>query len=180
MKRKLILSISFIGLLFASITFDYDNKSCMNKLESHKEIIVGYHGKEYSDDSIYKVSRNKENDFMFELGNGNTMLYVTNIRNCKDGTITIEFFIKNNTDKEILASTNLICQKSMLDDTLTVLATNNNNKFKINNKQTTIQTIAFKVPSNIDLKNLRINILSETIDGNPLTDVTGKLNFTEI
>lgn len=180
MKRKIILSISFIGLLITSLVFDYDKNIDTNKLKSEKEIVVGYHGKQYIDDAVYKVNKNKDNKFLFGLGNSNTMMYVTNIKNHKNNTVTVELYIENNTDKEILASANLIYQQNLNDKSGTIIKSNDNNEFRITNKGTDTQEIEFNVPSNIDFKNLRINILSETIDGNPLTDVTGKLNCTEL
>lgn len=180
MKRKVILSISFIGLLITSLVFDYDKNIDTNKLKSPREIVVGYHGKQYSDDAVYKVNKNEKNKFLFCLGNSNTMMYITNIKNHKNNIVTVELYIENNTDKEILASANLIYQQDSKDNRGTIIKGNDNNEFRITNKGIDTKEIEFNVPSNIDFKNLRINILSETIDGNPLTDVTGNLNCTEL
>ena len=114
-------------------------------------------------------------DFLFGIGNVNAMTCITDTRGSKKD-MTIEFYIKNTSNKKINTIINMFYQKH-IDDELDKLINLDTNTFKLEINEIQTNKVTFKLPENVDYDKLKISMQAHDLDGESLTNVSGQFYY---
>lgn len=122
-----------------------------------------------------KKNEKSEGDFLFGIGNVNAMTYVTDTRGSKKD-MTIEFYIKNTSNKKINTIINMFYQKH-IDDELDKLSNLDNNTFKLEINEVQTNRVTFKLPKNVDYDKLKISMQACNLEGESLVNISGQFYY---
>lgn len=122
-----------------------------------------------------KKNEKPEVDFLFGMGDVNAMTYITDTRGSKK-YMTIEFYIKNTSNKKINTIINMFYQKHIGDE-LDKLSNLDNNTFKLEINEVQTNKVTFKLPENIDYDNLKISMQAYDLEGESLVNISGQFYY---
>ena len=122
-----------------------------------------------------KKNEKSEVDFLFGIGNANAMTYITDTIGSKKD-MTIEFYIKNTSNKKINTIINMFYQKH-IDDELDKLSNLDNNTFKLEINEVQTNKVTFKLPENVDYDNLKISMQACDLEGESLVNISGQFYY---
>lgn len=103
------------------------------------------------------------------------MTYITDTIGSKKD-MTIEFYIKNTSNKKINTIINMFYQKH-IDDELDKLSNLDNNTFKLEINEVQTNKVTFKLPENVNYDNLKISMQACDLEGESLVNISGQFYY---